>query len=446
MRSTFALSFLAAVARALDLPQQIHIAYAGGDSITNPDGMTVSWQTLDQTSSSIVRFGTVSGALDQTANGDSSSYSATYDHHVTLRNLKPNTRYYYQAGDDAAGWSEELSFVTAPTDSQYPLTIAIIGDMGTYNSENSIALLNKWASEGSMDFVWHLGDISYADDDFTHHPFENNYENVWNSYMNSVQGFTAKYPYMVLPGNHEAECHSPACQVSIKQSRMFANFTAYNHRFKMPYTESDGALNMWYSFNVGPVHFVNIDTETDFPNAPIDDYNLFTTNGGFGDQLSWLDTDLSLASSSRSSHPWVLVGGHRAMYTITSIDDSGLPSDTAKDVQNAFEDILYKYNTDFYFAGHVHSLERQLPVYKGVHEESYDNPTFPVHVLSGAAGCDEGLNAYKNVKAPLWNAYWENKAYAIGKLTILSDSQATWEFFNSESGELLDSFTLNKSH
>lgn len=35
----------------------------------------------------------------------------------------------------------------------------------------------------------------------------------------------------------------------------------------MPSPESKGTLNMHYSFNYGPVHFVSIDTETGYPGA-----------------------------------------------------------------------------------------------------------------------------------------------------------------------------------
>ena len=32
------------------------------------------------------------------------------------------------------------------------------------------------------------------------------------------------------------------------------NFSAYNTRFAMPAPESGGVLNMWYSYDWGPVH------------------------------------------------------------------------------------------------------------------------------------------------------------------------------------------------
>jgi hypothetical protein len=77
----------------------------------------------------------------------------------------------------------------------------------------------------------------------------------------------------VLPGNHEAECHSPICFLDPTKREAFENFTAFNHRFRMPSPESAGTMNMWYSFDFGSIHFIQIDTETDYPNAPNDDYS-----------------------------------------------------------------------------------------------------------------------------------------------------------------------------
>lgn len=39
--------------------------------------------------------------------------------------------------------------------------------------------------------------------------------------------------------------------------------------------------------------------------------------------------------------------------------------------------------------GHVHSYYRMLPVYDNKVESSYENPTYPVHMIVGGAGCDE---------------------------------------------------------
>jgi hypothetical protein len=47
---------------------------------------------------------------------------------VLLADLKPATTYYYRVGDEAHGFSEQLSFTTLGT--QWPLRIGIFGDLG----------------------------------------------------------------------------------------------------------------------------------------------------------------------------------------------------------------------------------------------------------------------------------------------------------------------------
>jgi len=93
--------------------------------------------------------------------------------------------------------------------------------------------------------------------------------------MNNV---TTRIPYMVLPGNHDITCAEfdlihlfgndsyYSCPASQR------NFTHYNHMFRMPSNESGTGLSvegrsMWWSMNVGLVHFIAIDTETDYKGA-----------------------------------------------------------------------------------------------------------------------------------------------------------------------------------
>ena len=61
---------------------------------------------------------------------------------------------------------------------------------------------------------------------------------VYNSYMEWMENITSAIPLMVSPGNHESECHSPACVVQeLKYGRHLSNFTAFNARFNMPSEE-----------------------------------------------------------------------------------------------------------------------------------------------------------------------------------------------------------------
>ena len=107
---------------------------------------------------------------------------------------------------------------------------------------------------------------------------------------------------------------------------------------------------MWYSFNRGNVHYVVISTETDYPNA------FFPTN--FGDQLKWLDADLAAAVKQRNVRPWIVVGGHRPLYSnkigFVECDKTNTtcwPDKEAAIVSTAFEQAFNKYNVDLVFAG-----------------------------------------------------------------------------------------------
>jgi hypothetical protein len=73
----------------------------------------------------------------------------------------PNTTYYYVVGNDRE-WSAEASFTTQPDRTPTTTTFAVYGDMGILNSNTTIELLTKFVDQGELDFVLHIGDISYA--------------------------------------------------------------------------------------------------------------------------------------------------------------------------------------------------------------------------------------------------------------------------------------------
>ena len=67
--------------------------------------------------------------------------------------------------------------------------------------------------------------------------------------MNWLQNLTSTLPYMVSPGNHESECHSPVCLLELKKYGLHLNnFSAFNARWHMPSAESGArsGQNMWY--------------------------------------------------------------------------------------------------------------------------------------------------------------------------------------------------------
>lgn len=360
-----------------------------------------------------------------TAEGFSQTYGADGFHHiVVIKGLLPFTTYYYSCGDATDGFSPVNTFITArAAGDTTPFTINIIGDMGISNSENTIAALN--ATSESTEFLWHIGDISYADD-----RIELNYESTWNSYMNSVQPFVSKKGYMTLPGNHEATCSEALPFLCTEKHR---NFTAYRYRFRMPYEESGAINNMWYSFDYGQVHFISFSSETDFPGAP-EGPGTYLNGGPFGDQLAWLEADLQKAVANRKNVPWIFAAAHRPVYSSNGYSQA---------VTDAFEPLLTKYGVDMYFAGHVHWYERLWPMKNAATvQKNYINPTVPVYIINGCAGNTEGHTTSSN--NPDWMAVVNSADYGYGQLTVVNATVAEWKWYKAATRELGDSITLVK--
>lgn len=138
----------------------------------------------------------------------------------------------------------------------------------------------------------------------------------------------------------------------------------------MPGKETGGSGNMWYSFDYGLAHFIGLSSETDFAKSPsypfaldlsknethptaeetyVTDSGPFGTVGNYSDtktyaQYKWLENDLKCLD--REKTPWVVVMGHRPMYS-TQV------SSYQTNIRNAFEALLLKYGVDAYLAGFV---------------------------------------------------------------------------------------------
>jgi len=234
-------------------------------------------------------------------------------------------------------------------------------------------------------------------------------------------------PYMFCPGNHENSAGSGSTPSQ-------SNFTAYRERFHMPYAYSFGPNNMFYSFDYGLVHFINIDTEVSFPGAPEGGKEA----GPWGvDQEAWLRKDLDRATANRANVPWILIAGHRQFYATVG---------WLKPQMDYFQPIFADYDIDAVFYGHIHYYERLYPIDSNgtVCSKSYDQPTCPVYVVTGAAGNIEGLSR-TNETSPL-SASGVLSEFGVGVLHVNGATQLKWDFIRSSDGTVVDTVTINKKH
>jgi acid phosphatase type 7 len=179
------LAALAAPAVALlstsDINSQIRSAYSGST------GMVVSWNTFQHLSNPSVKYGLTANSLTMTASSSVSvTYpsSLTYNNHVKITGLQPNTVYYFMPSDLNANETSPgpYTFKTSmPAGDMTPYTFAFVADLGTMGPEglsttsgkgvdphgilkpgeiNTIQALSQHMND--FDFLFHGGDIAYA--------------------------------------------------------------------------------------------------------------------------------------------------------------------------------------------------------------------------------------------------------------------------------------------
>lgn len=452
-------------------PVQFRIAFAGSKA---GESAAVSWNTYGQISGEpTLRYGLDPDNLSKSASGKSTTYatSTTWNHHVLLEGLQPDTVYYYRVEGADASTAKHFKTAIAPgTNKEFQFAAAIdLGVMGEYG-------LSTWVGKGAAyplkegekntidslldefdnyDFLLHPGDIAYSDywlkeqigGYLPRTSIEEGvyvYEALLNTYYQQMEEITAYKQYMVSPGNHEANCDNggtsdKANNITYTADICFegqTNFTGLREHFRMPSEESGGVGPMWYSFDYGLVHYVSINTETDFEDAPSSTGMRSGEFGAPGEQLAWLRADL--AKVDREKTPWVIVSGHRPWY----VDAKG--KNVCTKCQNAFEDIFVEYNVDLYLTGHVHLYNRMHPIAKGVIDPNgLNNPSSPWYIVNGAAGHYDGLDPAEHLGHD-YIGYELEGAYGWSLFTVHNCSHLSHEFVFSENNTRVDKQTLFK--
>ncbi|KAK1425754.1 hypothetical protein QVD17_21112 [Tagetes erecta] len=377
-------------------PDQVHLALTGGRG-----EMRVMFLSGDGRES-VVRYGLGSGGMDRVvgtrvgryeredmcdspANNSVGWRDPGFIYDGVMVDLEPGKRYFYKVGSDAGGWSETFSFVS-PDESSSETIAFLYGDMGTvtpYNTykrtqEESISTI-KWIAcniEALGDkpaLVSHIGDISYA----------RGYSWLWDHFFNQIEPVASKVPYHVCIGNHEYDWPMQpwkpdwARYIYAKDGGGECG-VPYSLKFNMPgnASESTGSRapptrNLYYSFDFGVVHFVYISTETNFLKG--------------SEQYEFLKKDLETVD--RVKTPFVVVQGHRPMYT-TSKEARDHP--IREKMLEHLEPLLVGNKVNLALWGHVHRYERFCPI------NNYKCGSGPVHVVIGMAGAD-------------WKPIWELK-------------------------------------
>lgn len=234
-----------------------------------------------------------------------SDYSVT-DHEVSLTNLEPNTKYYYQISY-AFFDSHRYKFHTAPL-GESEFSFVVMGDTGSINLDQlAIAeLLEKY----SYDFLLHTGDVVYPDGKESAYDLR---------FFFPYQKILTKIPFFMTIGNHDAKTNNGAPYLNI---------------FNLPHNNPENS-ELYYSFEWGNALFISLDSIL----SPYDEGST---------QYNWLVQQLT-----ESKHTWKFVFFHVPLFTSSKRHIDGM--------REAWAPVFEKYKVDIVFSGHDHYYER-LPI------------------------------------------------------------------------------------
>lgn len=271
---------------------------------------TISWDRR-VAGRGTVRYGLTTNYAHQRSDG-----GGLHFHAVTLRNLEPDTRYFYEASS-SDGWSQPGSFRTAPRAGD-PLHFVIHGDLfGSVNEMYAREVADRIASEQPM-FAVGLGDLAF--EDFTGTGFD-----TWDPFFRTCTNMLAAMVYMPTMGGHDC-----APGVSAKDCAR----AIYNRLFPLP----EPSLGLgYYSFRAGSICFITLNTEV--PGVELND---------------WLSRELQAAVND-TNITWIFALSHHPPYSW------GFRPGT-DDYRTNWTPLLTRYEANGMASGHSHNYQRTVPI------------------------------------------------------------------------------------
>ncbi|HEX4849175.1 MAG TPA: metallophosphoesterase family protein, partial [Puia sp.] len=263
--------------------------------VAAPTSIMVRWRT-DALSRSKVWFGTNKDSLNASVED---SFLVT-EHKITIRGLKPLSKYYYRIGaiKQVLQGDSNNYFMTLPESGRSgTFRIAAFGDCGN-NSVNQRSVrdqLLKYLGTDPLNAWILLGDNTYPNG--TDAEFQSNFFNVYkNDLLKNV-------PLFPSPGNHDY--HDVEYSAAVAQQ---THQVAYYENFSMPTEAEAGGLpshsESFYSFDIGNIHFLSLDSY-----GRENGMRMYDT---LGPQVEWVKKDLE----KNKNVEWIIAYWHHPPFTM----------------------------------------------------------------------------------------------------------------------------------
>eukprot|EP00039_Didymoeca_costata_P028515 m.21302 g.21302 ORF g.21302 m.21302 type:complete len:548 (+) comp7102_c0_seq1:140-1783(+) len=398
--------------------EQVHLAFGNEPGVLN-----VAWVTPNGTVATLY-YGLYGGPLKETSSCDTRQLNVSgnrYTHEAVMTGLHEDTKYSYRVGQTGTLFNVTYSREHNPLKVQKHI---IFGDMGTShafsicdacNGTSQVCTAQTCAKNTSVGLVSeldanvmvHTGDYAYN--------FDTDGGNYGDQFMRNIEQIAAQVPYMTVPGNHE---------------NSVTNQAHYVERFRNQPTNADpptydtlagtGKNNMYFSFNVGLVHYISFSTEFWF--------GVGNSKVNKETAVAWLKKDLAAANANRANVPWIIAFGHRSLLCTDSDGDDCFVE--AWELRQALQEIFFDSGVDFWINGHEHNYERSYPTYDLKSVKSYVDPKANIYIVTGAAGSPEMHEPFTKTP-PSWSAYRSN-TFGYNRLYIHNNTHVRIQYVQTD--------------
>ncbi len=289
-----------------------------------PTSITISWISGTGVQGEVI-YGTNISKLEfkKTESEEEEIY-----HEVDLKDLQPDTKYYYTVDGSTEG-SEDTYFVTSPMPgTREHVRVWVISDFGQTNSNqnnNREETVANWKSfnkdEYHTNFILSLGDQTEDDSRYQ----------IQHNYFNQLEDVLRNTPLYTLPGNHDNH----------------DEMINYESTFALPEKGEAGGVpsktEKYYSFDYANVHVVMLCSEIEDEEGRLK-------------QKEWLEKDLQ-----NNKQHWLIACMHRPMQS-GGWHNTNVYSEDAQNRRDDWLSTLENHGVDLILAGHNHIYERSFLV------------------------------------------------------------------------------------
>jgi hypothetical protein len=313
--------------------------------------MKVMWRT-DVPTAGRVYYGT---SLDNLMDNHVEVTDEVIDHNVNITGLQPQTEYYYAISDGQnvlSGGDAIHRFTTWPVPgTETPVSVWAIGDFGKGNTKqaNVMQAFENYAGDDLVDVWLWLGDNAYSDG------LDAEYQaNVFDSQW-GMTNLMKRMPFMATPGNHDYLSIAPP---TVSQNPLNNNGAYFDLIDVYRNGEMGGVPSgheLFYSFDYGNVHFININSEIGSVLSGSNDWtgaNPFSSFNG-SPMTQWIHADLQA-----NDKPWVIAYFHQPAHSEGSHSSGDLWERYMTAMRANICPILEQYGVDIIITGHSHVYER----------------------------------------------------------------------------------------